>query len=1145
MTRLFSKTFIEILNNLNAEYIILGGDFHFVQNSELDKIGRNNSTFKNSREVLNKYLQNENLIDIWRVRHPKEKKFTWQRRNPEIFCRLDYFFIPLNKSSEAHNVNILPAILTDHSLITVSIKFHSDNRGPGFWKLNCSLLNDIDYVTTVKAIINTTIEESKKEKYSSTLTWELIKFNVKTGTIKYSSEKQKSNNSWQKYLEEKLQNLKDALPLYNSEQEKDRIREEIQVTENDLNKLLEKQTKAAMIRSKSKFYENGEKNTKYFLGMEKRNQVNKYVKLLVNEKGDEISSRKEILEEEVNFYSKLYETRKSFENCPQSIKDSFFHIDESVQRLTEEEQLTCEGNITTTECENVLKTMKNNKSPGIDGIPFEFYKMFWLDIKEIFINCLEENYRNGKMTSSQRQNIISLLPKGNKDIRFLKNWRPISLLNCDYKIATKVLAYRIRKHLPKIISHDQTGFVKNRYIGENIRTIIDLIDYVEENDIPGFIFSVDFEKAFDSVDWDYLNESLRVFGFGEGLIKWLKVFYNDISSRTVNNGWASPMFTISRGLRQGCPLSPYLYVICAEILAIKLRHTENVEGIVIFDKTFLLSQFADDTQMFLKGTNISLNAALIILEKFEKLSGLKINFEKSECFKIGSLRNNRQIINTIRTIKWSIGPINVLGIKIPINNRKDIYKLNLEDKINSIQKTIKLWLNRKLTLVGKINILKSQVLSKLTYVMAVLPNLPQHYIEEIQTLFFNFIWDFKRDKIKRSTQINTIKNGGLSVPDLKTYEKSLKVSWIKRFLDDSTSQWKVFFEQSLKPFGGKLLFNCDMLEGDKRLDDISNPFYKDIIRNWFALNSTINQDYTTKIGTKILWNNKSIKINKKTLCYLTWIEKGIICISDLYYNQNILGFNDFINKYGIRTDFLTYYGICAAVPPEWKIKMSTEKLVAPYNIYTENFYHLLNKSKPNRFFYWKLLNEKSTFPVNILNKWKGSFPNIGKHDLQTAFVIPYKVSVETKIRNFQFKFIHRILPNNSLLFKMGKVDSNFCKFCKIEIDNLDHMFWNCRVVKQFLEEIRLYLESKLGIGFVLKKDEYFLGILGKSDYILLNHIYILLKFYIFRCFVSTSMPFAFAFKNYIYSVEECERNIAKINGLLKLHSVKWNPLFIN
>ena len=626
-------------------------------------------------------------------------------------------------------------------------------------------------------------------------------------------------------------------------------------------------------------------------------------------------------------------------------------------------------------------------------------------------------------------------------------------------------------------------------------------------------------------------------------MNWIKLFYNNITSRTINNGWASSPFKISRGLRQGCPLSPYLYVLCAELLAIKLRNTDSVEGIHIINKTFLLSQFADDTQMFLKGTEHALNASLVVLENLEKVSGLKINFEKSECYKIGSIRNDRREINTIHNVKWSKGPINVLGVIIPITDKKNIFKLNLEDKIASIRQTMQIWLKRNLSILGKVNILKSQLLSKLTYVLSVLPNLPLHYIEEIQSMFFKFIWNYKKDKIKRNIQINTIKHGGLSVPDIATYQKSLKMSWVKRYLTSNLSPWKLFLDETLRDFGGKLIFNGDMSPTDKRFETIKNDFHKDILVNWFTLKETSNKPFSLKIGPIIIWNNKNIKIQDKTICYKQWIEKGIISIGDLFINGRFIDYNHFIQRYGITTDFITYHGVYSALPNEWKEKMTNENQVRPYNILTDDLYLLLNTNKPNRIIYWKLLSRKGKHTDNIYNKWRLSFPNLMKQDLERCFLIPYKVTVETKMRNFQYKFLHRILPNNKILLYMHKVESNLCTFCKTEIDSIDHMFWSCSKITTFLELIRLYLEEKFGPGFDLKKQEYFLGILS-DKYTVINHIYILLKFYIFRCFITKSLPSRDAFVNYLYGVEETERNIAKINKVLHLHSNKWNPLFL-
>ena len=124
----------------------------------------------------------------------------------------------------------------------------------------------------------------------------------------------------------------------------------------------------------------------------------------------------------------------------------------------------------------------------------------------------------------------------------MKNWRPISLLNTDYKIIAKCIALRLKRVLPSIIHSDQTGFLKGRYIGENIRLALDVIEYVNDNDLSGMMFLIDFEKAFDKLEWSFIFKTLKQFNFGDDLIKWVKVFYNNISSCVMNNGHASEFF---------------------------------------------------------------------------------------------------------------------------------------------------------------------------------------------------------------------------------------------------------------------------------------------------------------------------------------------------------------------------------------------------------------------------------------------------------------------------------------------------------------------------------------------------------------------------------------------------------------------------
>ena len=170
-----------------------------------------------------------------------------------------------------------------------------------------------------------------------------------------------------------------------------------------------------------------------------------------------------------------------------------------LKKLDETEKQTCEGLITELECAKALKGMQNNKSPGSDGITVEFYKIFWNTIKQHYIRSINYSFEEGSLTELQKQSIITLIPKQNKDITLLDNWRPISLLNVDYKKAAKVIAYRVKDIITKIIDHSQTGFIKGRYIGENIRLLFEIIDAAEEENKQSLIFFFLISKKHSTV----------------------------------------------------------------------------------------------------------------------------------------------------------------------------------------------------------------------------------------------------------------------------------------------------------------------------------------------------------------------------------------------------------------------------------------------------------------------------------------------------------------------------------------------------------------------------------------------------------------------------------------------------------------------
>ena len=211
-------------------------------------------------------------------------------------------------------------------------------------------------------------------------------------------------------------------------------------------------------------------------------------------------------------------------------------------------------------------------------------------------------FENGILSIDQRRAILTLLPKSGKDLRWLKNWRPLSLLNTDYKILTKLLAIRLQHVLPNLISEDQVAYIKKRYIGENIRKIVDIFEFTHNQINPGIALFLDFEKAFDTVSWNFLQKTLDAFNFVPIFKKWISIIYNKPLCAVTNNGYSSETFEISRGIRQGCPISALLFLLVAETLAINIRLEKDIKGLNINGCDVKIVQMADDTTIFVKDT---------------------------------------------------------------------------------------------------------------------------------------------------------------------------------------------------------------------------------------------------------------------------------------------------------------------------------------------------------------------------------------------------------------------------------------------------------------------------------------------------------------------------------------------------------------
>ena len=453
----FSELF-EKVKQMENDYVIVGGDMNITLNPDIDKKTERTTSESHSysRDTILQYMEDQDMVDVWRLWHQDGRKYTWSRSRPyPIMSRIDYFLISYGLCNHITDSYIKPGYKTDHSLIGLRIQSGVNTRGPGFWKLNCKYLENQEYVQIIRQCIKETVERTQQEegaRCNDHLIWEMIKMNVRGETIKFTARKKKAEQNLIKLLEHKIDLIEGdtSIEAGAKEHRKRELREE-------LNKIVEDKTKGAMIRTKMKWMEEGEKPSKYFLGLEKRNYNNKAISRLQKSDGTFVTKLKDIQDEQYNYYSKLYTSV----NIPQQdIDEHEFFQNVTYPKLTNEAKERCEGIITENEVYSALKTCKNNRTPGTDGLPAEFYLTFWNDIKKYLLHSIHKTYEEGTLTTSQKQGIITLLPKKDRINTLLKNWRPLTLLNQDYKLAAKVIANRIKGVLEDIIHNDQTGFIK-------------------------------------------------------------------------------------------------------------------------------------------------------------------------------------------------------------------------------------------------------------------------------------------------------------------------------------------------------------------------------------------------------------------------------------------------------------------------------------------------------------------------------------------------------------------------------------------------------------------------------------------------------------------------------------------------------------
>ena len=340
----------------------------------------------------------------------------------------------------------------------------------------------------------------------------------------------------------------------------------------------------------------------------------------------------------------------------------------------------------------------------------------------------------------------------------------------------------------------------------------------KQQEIPGLLLSIDFQQAFDSISWKFIHKTLDYFNFGPSFKRWIKLFQTGSESCILQNGHMTEYFSLLRGCRQGDPISPYIFILCAEVLSHMIKKDINIKGIIINNKEFTLSQYADDTQIFLDGSEMSLRKTLEKLNSFYIMSGLKLNIEKTRAIWIGSMNKSNRILCNDFKLDWNQGPFKILGVTFTAEVF-DIWDKNTTGIEQKVENIIKTWSKRKLTLPGKITIIKSLAPSKFVHLFMGLPNPPGILVKRLNKLFYTFLWNSGPDRIKRKYIIKDIEKGGLRMVHIDNFITALKVTWLRKMITHPDCSWS-----SLSNININRIFSMGENYAETKAKELRNPF---------------------------------------------------------------------------------------------------------------------------------------------------------------------------------------------------------------------------------------------------------------------------------------------------------------------------------
>jgi hypothetical protein len=565
---------------------------------------------------------------------------------------------------------------------------------------------------------------------------------------------------------------------------------------------------------------NAEKMTPRFLKIAEKDVESNLSSIRRND-GSPFQDKTERGEHIVNFYEELYKNPPNmpvnFDNCVENFLGNLVnHPAIANRKLTAEERTRLEADFTMEELDAALDTCNLRSAPGLDGFNNKVIKKFWNFFRRPLLDYANECVRKGKLTETFRTALIKLIPKKG-DVSQIKNWRPISLLSCFYKLISKAVNNRLDLVIDKLTSINQKAYSKTRYIQEALISTINTIRHCDVNNVKGSILSIDQKKAFDSVFHGYMDAVYIFFGFGPRFRQLLKTIGTGRKARVIlEDGKQSRDLDLERGFAQGDGPSPRLYNVGEQILLFRLEYDPEIAGVYltfIIPRNILANEpvfprieaataagltvedelkhhnrripaFADDANGGFDRSARNLAYIKSILNDFGLMCGLETNVEKTTLMPIGCL--NEPIGQDVVELGFEIvTEIKCLGLRI--DNRAANLSRHFDDTIQKVRQLIGLWGRYNLSLMGRICIAKTMLISQIGYIGCIITPTDEQ-LNVLQSLIDGYV--SKGIVIAKERLYNQPREGGLGLIKLDQYIAALQCSWIRRCYTVINESWR-------------------------------------------------------------------------------------------------------------------------------------------------------------------------------------------------------------------------------------------------------------------------------------------------------------------------------------------------------------------